>query len=115
MRIFCAALIIASIASAASVWGSVASTKDNSTASTLGVQRKLGYLRNLPVFLDEISDEEKMDVIRRSLGTFTEGGDGVKLDRNRNNVVLSRRAWLEETQKEQRDQFLADLKPGVLP
>jgi small subunit ribosomal protein S1 len=36
----------------------------------------------------------------------------IELDKNRNNVVLSRRAWLEETQKEQRDQFLADLKPG---
>ncbi len=24
----------------------------------------------------------------------------IELDRNRNNVVLSRRAWLEETQKE---------------
>ncbi|MCL2394090.1 MAG: 30S ribosomal protein S1 [Acidimicrobiaceae bacterium] len=36
----------------------------------------------------------------------------IELDKNRNNVVLSRRSWLEETQKEQRDQFLADLKPG---
>src|SRR5579863_830853 len=30
----------------------------------------------------------------------------IELDRNRNNVVLSRRAWLEETQKEQRGDFL---------
>jgi small subunit ribosomal protein S1 len=36
----------------------------------------------------------------------------IELDKNRNNVVLSRRAWLEETQKEQRDEFLAKLKPG---
>ena len=36
----------------------------------------------------------------------------IELDKNRNNVVLSRRAWLEETQKEQRDAFLDDLKPG---
>ncbi|HWH33827.1 MAG TPA: 30S ribosomal protein S1 [Acidimicrobiales bacterium] len=36
----------------------------------------------------------------------------IELDRNRNNVVLSRRAWLEETQKEQREEFLANLKPG---
>jgi small subunit ribosomal protein S1 len=36
----------------------------------------------------------------------------IELDKNRNNVVLSRRAWLEETQKEQRDEFLANLKPG---
>ncbi len=36
----------------------------------------------------------------------------IELDRNRNNVVLSRRAWLEETQKEQRGDFLSNLKPG---
>jgi len=36
----------------------------------------------------------------------------IELDKNRNNVVLSRRAWLEETQKEQRDEFLTNLKPG---
>src|SRR3954462_12093680 len=36
----------------------------------------------------------------------------IELDKNRNNVVLSRRAWLEETQKEQREAFLENLKPG---
>ncbi|MEZ5309661.1 MAG: 30S ribosomal protein S1 [Microthrixaceae bacterium] len=36
----------------------------------------------------------------------------IELDKNRNNVVLSRRAWLEESQKEQREDFLANLKPG---
>jgi small subunit ribosomal protein S1 len=36
----------------------------------------------------------------------------IELDKNRNNVVLSRRAWLEETQKEQREDFLQNLKPG---
>src|SRR6202522_2630151 len=36
----------------------------------------------------------------------------IELDRNRNNVVLFRRAWLEEAQKEQRGDFLANLKPG---
>ena len=36
----------------------------------------------------------------------------LELDKNRNNVVLSRRAWLEEAQKEQREAFLDDLKPG---
>ncbi len=36
----------------------------------------------------------------------------IELDKNRNNVVLSRRAWLEETQKEQREAFLDNLKPG---
>jgi small subunit ribosomal protein S1 len=36
----------------------------------------------------------------------------IELDQHRNNVVLSRRAWLEETQKEQREEFLDNLKPG---
>lgn len=36
----------------------------------------------------------------------------IELDKNRNNVVLSRRAWLEETQKEQREEFLENLRPG---
>jgi small subunit ribosomal protein S1 len=36
----------------------------------------------------------------------------IELDKNRNNVVLSRRAWLEETQKEQREEFLEKLQLG---
>jgi small subunit ribosomal protein S1 len=36
----------------------------------------------------------------------------IELDRNRNNVVLSRRAWLEETQREQRQGLLDNLKVG---
>lgn len=36
----------------------------------------------------------------------------IELDRNRNNVVLSRRAYLEEAQAEQRQAFLDDLHEG---
>ena len=36
----------------------------------------------------------------------------IELDKNRNNVVLSRRAFLEEAQAEQRQAFLSDLEPG---
>ncbi len=38
----------------------------------------------------------------------------IELDKNRNNVVLSRRAFLEETQKEQREDFLTNLAPGEI-
>ncbi len=43
----------------------------------------------------------------------------IELDKNRNNVVLSRRAWLEQTQSEVRSSFLASLakgqvRPGVV-
>ena len=36
----------------------------------------------------------------------------IELDRNRNNVVLSRRAWLEESQRDEREDFLVNLKSG---
>ena len=36
----------------------------------------------------------------------------IELDKNRNNVVLSRRAWLEETQSQVRTSFLNDLQQG---
>ncbi|AKL73515.1 S1 RNA binding domain [Actinobacteria bacterium IMCC26256] len=38
----------------------------------------------------------------------------IELDKNRNNVVLSRRGFLEENQREQRDDFLTNLKPGEI-
>ncbi len=38
----------------------------------------------------------------------------IELDKNRNNVVLSRRAWLEEAQAEQRQAFLDELAPGEI-
>jgi len=38
----------------------------------------------------------------------------IELDKNRNNVVLSRRAWLEETQRDQREEFLNNLKSGQI-
>jgi len=38
----------------------------------------------------------------------------IELDKNRNNVVLSRRAWLEEAQAEQRQAFLDELASGEI-
>jgi small subunit ribosomal protein S1 len=38
----------------------------------------------------------------------------IELDKNRNNVVLSRRAWLEQTQSEVRSEFLAQLAKGQI-
>ncbi len=39
----------------------------------------------------------------------------IELDKNRNNVVLSRRAWLEQTQSEVRQTFLHDAAEGPGP
>ncbi|MDR0436301.1 MAG: 30S ribosomal protein S1 [Propionibacteriaceae bacterium] len=38
----------------------------------------------------------------------------IELDKNRNNVVLSRRAWLEQTQSEVRQTFLDNLEKGQI-
>ena len=38
----------------------------------------------------------------------------IELDKNRNNVVLSRRAWLEQTQSEVRSEFLNQLVKGAV-
>lgn len=38
----------------------------------------------------------------------------IELDKNRNNVVLSRRAWLEQTQSEVRQSFLTQLQKGQI-
>ena len=38
----------------------------------------------------------------------------IELDKNRNNVVLSRRAWLEQTQSEVRQNFLHTLQKGQI-
>lgn len=38
----------------------------------------------------------------------------IELDKNRNNVVLSRRAWLEQTQSEVRHTFLTGLQKGQI-
>jgi small subunit ribosomal protein S1 len=38
----------------------------------------------------------------------------IELDKNRNNVVLSRRAWLEQTQSEVRTNFLNNLQKGQI-
>jgi small subunit ribosomal protein S1 len=38
----------------------------------------------------------------------------IELDKNRNNVVLSRRAWLEQTQSEVRQNFLSGLQKGQI-
>lgn len=38
----------------------------------------------------------------------------IELDKNRNNVVLSRRAWLEQTQSEVRHSFLSQLQKGQI-
>lgn len=67
----------------AAVWGSPQETKERVGASIKGVFRKMGYLRNLPIFYDEINEPAKLDQMRDTLGEITEGGGGTKLQSNR--------------------------------
>ena len=73
-----------SVAFAAGVWGNPQRAQENSSSSQLGIQKKLGLLKNLSVYIDEIALKEEMENVRKALGIFTQGGGGTKLDRNRN-------------------------------
>ena len=68
----------------------------------------IGLRGFLPASLVEL---RRVRELQPYVGTIIEAKI-IELDRNRNNVVLSRRAWLEEAQKEQRGDFLNNLKPG---
>ncbi len=76
---------------AAAVWGSPQETKERVGASIKGVFRKMGYLRNLPVFYDEINEADKLDSMRDTLGELTEGGGGTKLQSDR--TFHDRETW----------------------
>lgn len=67
----------------AAIWGSPKRTKERPTASQKGLLHKLGQIKNLPVYLDEVNDADKMDQVRTMLGDATEGGTGSKLKQDR--------------------------------
>src|SRR6266511_4345128 len=59
-------------------------------------------------------DEVLLDIGYKSEGVIPSRELSIKLDKNRNNVVLSRRAWLEETQSATRRAFLHTLRKGEI-
>src|SRR4030095_3552003 len=70
----------------------------------------LGVRGFLPASLVDIRRVPKLD---EYMGTNIEC-QGLELQRSRNNVVLSRRAVLEEERKEQRTAILERLQPGLV-
>lgn len=72
-----------SMAAGAGVWGNPKMTKEKPFSTQKGILRKMGFLRNLPVFWDEINSDALMDDIRDILGGLSEGTDGSKLRSNR--------------------------------
>src|SRR5487761_2103929 len=99
-------------------WGTIEKTKEqNGVVKGLvievvkgGLILDIGLRGFLPASLVEL---RRVRDLQPYIGKVLEAKI-IELDKNRNNVVLSRRAWLEETQKEQRGEFLVNLKPGEI-
>lgn len=72
-----------SIAIGAAIWGSPVLTKERPLSSQKGIIRKLGHIKNLPLYWDEISEDDKMDEVRQILGYLTEGGGPTVLHQDR--------------------------------
>jgi len=72
-----------SIAVGAAVWGSPKLTKERPKSSQKGILHKLGILKNLPVYWDEINNDDKMNEVQEILSDSTEGSGGSKLKSNR--------------------------------
>lgn len=72
-----------SIAIGAAVWGCPKLTKERPKSSQKGILKKLGLIKALPVYWDEINKESKMDEVQDILGDVTEGAGGTKLNSNR--------------------------------
>src|SRR5579872_3825468 len=97
-------------------WGTIEKLKENDEVVTGpvievvkgGLIVDIGLRGFLPASLVEL---RRVRELQPYVGRVIEAKI-IELDRNRNNVVLSRRAWLEEAQKEQRGDFLVNLKPG---
>lgn len=72
-----------SISIGGAVWASPNLSKVRQISSPKGIVRKIGHIKNLPVYLDEIAEVEKMDEVRLMVNVLSEGGDGDKLHQDR--------------------------------
>jgi hypothetical protein len=71
-----------SILTGAGIWAHPKRVKDNSSASILGIQGKLGKVRNLPYYLDELGDVKQVEAVAKTLNMITEGKTGSKSTRS---------------------------------
>ena len=99
-------------------WGDVEKIKENDgvvTGSVIEVVKgglilDIGLRGFLPASLVEM---RRVRDLQPYVGKTLEAKI-IELDKNRNNVVLSRRAWLEQTQSEVRQTFLTQLQKGQI-
>lgn len=66
-----------------SVWGIPKTTKETPQSTRKGLIRHLGFIKNLPLYWDEITNEEKMDVVRSIINDTTEGANGSRMHQDR--------------------------------
>jgi hypothetical protein len=69
-----------SIRTGCGVWASPLQSKLKPDTSPLAFMKKMGAVQNLPIYIDEINDMPTMETIAKSLGKWTEGGQGDKLN-----------------------------------
>ena len=99
-------------------WGTIEKIKEEDgvvTGSVIEVVKgglivDIGLRGFLPASLVEM---RRVRDLQRYVGMELEAKI-IELDKNRNNVVLSRRAWLEQTQSEVRQTFLTQLQKGQI-
>lgn len=64
------------------IWGSPVKATLKPSTSALGLQHRLGTLRNLPVFVDEIKEPHELEQVAKMTGVLSEGGTGTKMQRS---------------------------------
>ncbi len=64
------------------VWASPQMSKESVTATEKGLLKKFAHLRNLPIYQDEVNDDEKLDKVLLLTSSLTEGGRGIQLYQN---------------------------------
>lgn len=67
----------------AAVWGTPKLTMEHPTSSGKGIIHKMGMIKNLPVYWDEINSPARMKEVANILGSSTQGSGGSKLTSGR--------------------------------
>lgn len=65
------------------VWANPNLSRIRQISSQKGILRKVGHIKNLPVYLDEVCEVEAMDEVRKLVNLLTEGADGDKMRADR--------------------------------
>ena len=65
---------------AAAVWGNFKQTRESLNSTAKSVQGRLGRIKNLPAFWDDIQDERHQDALFQTMFVATEGAEGGRLN-----------------------------------